>query len=347
MMASLIEHGIRSPAVLHAMAGVPREEFVLEEDREHAYADRALPIDAPGQTISQPLMVAAVVEALELHAGDRALDVGTGSGYQAAVMAACGAHVVSIERVSSLARSAAERLRRLDFDVEVVEGDGTLGVPERAPFDAIAVGAAAPRLPVALARQLVEGGRLVVPITDGTDGEQLTRLRLVGGRWVDRIARPVPLRAADRRRRVSGSGAGLTALGDRRARRNPEHPDPRRTARTLHGLRRRIAERRRQHDPDLLVSRRAVELGSRERHRVLIDAVRPVRVAGAGDADPQPELAQIELVASWGAERVGVEVSPRRRGGAGRRSCSSIGRESSIPLRLACRPREVFDKGVP
>ena len=107
MMASLIEHGIRSPAVLHAMAGVPREEFVLEADRERAYADRALPIDASGQTISQPLMVAAVVEALELHTGDRALDVGTGSGYQAAVMAACGAHVVSIERVSSLARTAA------------------------------------------------------------------------------------------------------------------------------------------------------------------------------------------------------------------------------------------------
>jgi protein-L-isoaspartate(D-aspartate) O-methyltransferase len=192
MMASLIEHGIRSPAVLHAMAGVPREEFVLEEDRARAYADRALPIDAPGQTISQPLMVAAVVEALELHAGDSALDVGTGSGYQAAVMAACGAHVVSIERFSSLAQSAAERLRRLDV--------GTLGVPERAPFDAIAVGAAAPRLPVALARQLVEGGRLVVPITDGTDGEQLTRLRLVGGRWVTESLGPcrfVPLIGAD------------------------------------------------------------------------------------------------------------------------------------------------------
>ena len=117
MMASLIEHGIRSPAVLHAMARVPREEFVLEGDRERAYADRALPIDAPGQTISQPLMVAVVVEALELQAGDLALDVGTGSGYQAAVMAACGARVVSIERVRSLAEigggaPATARLRR-------------------------------------------------------------------------------------------------------------------------------------------------------------------------------------------------------------------------------------------
>src|ERR1035438_6123353 len=89
-------------------------------------------------------MVAVVVEALELREGDRALDVGTGSGYQAAVMAACGAHVVSIERVGSLAQTAAERLRRLQYDVEVFEGDGTLGVPERAPFDAIAVGAGGP-----------------------------------------------------------------------------------------------------------------------------------------------------------------------------------------------------------
>ncbi|MGA7988495.1 MAG: protein-L-isoaspartate(D-aspartate) O-methyltransferase [Candidatus Dormiibacterota bacterium] len=200
MMALLIEHGITSPAVLNAMAQVPREEFVLEEDRRHAYADRALPIDAPGQTISQPLMVAVVVEALELRAGDRALDVGTGSGYQAAVMAACGAHVVSIERIESLAQSAAERLRRLGYDVEVIAGDGTLGVPERAPFDAIAVGAAAPRLPVALARQLAEGGRLVLPISDGPDAEELTRLRLVGGRWETESLGPcrfVPLIGVD------------------------------------------------------------------------------------------------------------------------------------------------------
>jgi protein-L-isoaspartate(D-aspartate) O-methyltransferase len=183
MMALLIEHGIRSTAVLNAMAGVPREEFVLEADRERAYADRALPIDAPGQTISQPLMVALVVEALELHDGDLALDVGTGSGYQAAVMAACGARVVSVERIPQLADAARQRLRRLRYDVEVVTGDGTLGLPDRAPFDAIAVGAAAPRLPVALARQLVEGGRLVLPIADGPQGEELTRLRLVNGRW--------------------------------------------------------------------------------------------------------------------------------------------------------------------
>jgi len=200
MMALLIEHGIRSPSVLNAMAGVPRAEFVLEADRERAYDDRALPIAASGQTISQPLMVAVVVEALELHPGDRALDVGTGSGYQAAVMAACGASVVSIERIESLATEAAERLRRLEYDVEVIVGDGSLGVPERAPFDAIAVGAAAPRLPVALARQLAEGGRLVLPIADGPRGEELTRLRLVGGRWETESLGPcryVPLIGAD------------------------------------------------------------------------------------------------------------------------------------------------------
>ena len=191
--------GVRDSRVLAAMGEVPREEFVLDADRIEAYADRALPIGHQ-QTISQPLMVALLVEALEIDQGDKALDVGTGSGYQAAVMAACGAQVVSVERVEPLARAAQERLTRLGYDVRVVVGDGSLGVPDEAPFDAIAVAAAAPRLPVALARQLANGGRLVVPITAAPEGEQLTRLRLRDGRWTTEWLGPcrfVPLIGAD------------------------------------------------------------------------------------------------------------------------------------------------------
>ncbi|HEX6539145.1 MAG TPA: protein-L-isoaspartate(D-aspartate) O-methyltransferase [Candidatus Dormibacteraeota bacterium] len=199
MLARLRAGGVTDPHVTAAMASVPREEFVPANERADAYADRALPIDG-GQTISQPLMVAVIVESLELRDGDVALDVGTGSGYQAAVMAACGAHVLSIERVPELAAAAAARLLRLGFDVEVRQGDGSLGAPDRAPFDAIAVGAAAPRLPVALARQLREGGRLVVPIGAGPDSEELTRLRIADGRWVTENLGPcrfVPLIGAD------------------------------------------------------------------------------------------------------------------------------------------------------
>src|SRR5438309_8111015 len=199
MLDRLHAGGVRDPRVLSAMTSVPREEFVQPADRADAYVDRALPI-GNNQTISQPLMVAIIVEALELRDGDRALDVGTGSGYQAAVMAACGAHVVSVERIPELAAAAAQRLAALGYDVEVVTGDGSLGAPDRAPFDAIAVGAAAPRLPLALARQLREAGRLVVPIGGGYEGEELTRLRLSGGKWITESLGPcrfVPLIGAD------------------------------------------------------------------------------------------------------------------------------------------------------
>ncbi len=199
MLARLRSSDVHDPRVLGAMASVAREEFVLPPDRHQAYADRALAI-AEAQTISQPLMVAVIVEALELEPGDRALDVGTGSGYQAAVMAACGARVVSVERIPALADAAAARLSALGYDVEVICGDGSLGAPDRAPFDAIAVGAAAPRIPVALARQLRDGGRLVVPVSGGGDGEELIRLRSNGGRWVTESLGPcrfVPLIGED------------------------------------------------------------------------------------------------------------------------------------------------------
>lgn len=199
MLARLLDAGVRDPRVIAAMAAVPREAFVLDGDRIEAYADRALPINH-GQTISQPLMVALIVEALELVEGERALDVGTGSGYQAAVMAACGARVVSVERIPGLADEAAARLATLGYNVEVVLGDGSLGAPDRAPFDAIAVGAAAPRVPVALARQLRERGRLVVPIASPGDAEELTRLRVIDGRWATESLGPcrfVPLIGAD------------------------------------------------------------------------------------------------------------------------------------------------------
>ena len=161
--------GIHDQRVLTAMAAVPREQFVRHCDLDLAYADEALPIDS-GQTISQPLMVALALELLAPEPGDRVLDIGTGSGYQAAILAAMGCPVVSIERVPELATAARDRLAGLGFGdlVEVKVGDGSLGDPEGAPWARIVVGAAAPAVPQPLADQLADGGRLVVP---------------VGGRW--------------------------------------------------------------------------------------------------------------------------------------------------------------------
>jgi protein-L-isoaspartate(D-aspartate) O-methyltransferase len=184
MLETLRRGGIRDQRVLAAMASVPRELFVPAAQRGEAYADRALAIEC-GQTISQPLIVAAMVQALEVAEGDRVLDVGTGSGYQAAVLAACGARVFGIERVPELAEAARQRLAGAGFDVAIHVGDGSQGLPEEAPFDAIAVAATAPRLPPALPRQLREGGRLVIPLhREGEAMDELVRLRLSGGRWV-------------------------------------------------------------------------------------------------------------------------------------------------------------------
>jgi protein-L-isoaspartate(D-aspartate) O-methyltransferase len=161
--------------VLRAMERVPRELFVPESERPRAYADAALPI-GHGQTISQPYMVARIAEALSVRPGEVVLDVGTGSGYQAAVLAELGADVVTIERIPELAERARKNLAAAGYDgVDVRVGDGTLGVPDRAPFDAIAVAAAAPGFPETLYDQLRPRGRLVVPV----GGQRAQRLELI------------------------------------------------------------------------------------------------------------------------------------------------------------------------
>ncbi len=160
----LASRGIGDERVLAAMARVPRELFVPEQERELAYEDAALEL-GHGQTISQPYVVAVICAALQLEGGERVLDVGTGSGYQAAVLAELAAEVVSIERIPELAHEAERSLERAGYGrVEVLVGDGTQGVPERAPFDAIAVAAATPGFPPALVDQLALGGRLVAPV---------------------------------------------------------------------------------------------------------------------------------------------------------------------------------------
>ncbi|HET7573080.1 MAG TPA: protein-L-isoaspartate(D-aspartate) O-methyltransferase [Gaiellaceae bacterium] len=175
MLAVLRERGIEDERVLAAMAAVPRELFVPAESRADAYADAALPIGG-GQTISQPTMVALLCEQLALRGGERVLDVGTGSGYQAAVLAELAAEVHSIERVPELAERARAALAAAGYGerVRVHVGDGTLGLPAHAPFAAVAVAAAAPEPPPSLYAQLEPGGRLVVPV--GNAREQLLQV---------------------------------------------------------------------------------------------------------------------------------------------------------------------------
>jgi protein-L-isoaspartate(D-aspartate) O-methyltransferase len=158
--------------VLAAMERVPRELFVPKGERHRAYADAALPI-GHGQTISQPYMVARIAEALGLSGEEKVLDVGTGSGYQAAVLAELAGEVHTVERISELADQAGENLAEAGYDrVKVHVGDGSVGLPEEAPFTAIAVAAAAPGLPQALYEQLEPRGRMAVPL---------------GGRWGQRL----------------------------------------------------------------------------------------------------------------------------------------------------------------
>lgn len=177
----LERRGIRDPEVLRAMRTVPRESFVPLESRHLAYEDGALPI-GHGQTISQPYIVARMTEALALgewredHGGEqpKVLDVGTGSGYQAAILAEVGAQVISIELEPELAERASQTLQERGYEVDVRVGDGSIGAPDEAPFAGIVVAAAAPHIPVPLVDQLLPDGRLVIPI--GSRREQLITL---------------------------------------------------------------------------------------------------------------------------------------------------------------------------
>jgi protein-L-isoaspartate(D-aspartate) O-methyltransferase len=168
--------GIADPRVLAAMERIPRHDFVASGNDWAAYDDAPQPIGL-GQTISQPFMVARMTELLELDDDSRVLEVGTGSGYQAAVLATLAHEVWTIERHGGLAAEAQRRLTALGYDnVHVVVGDGTLGLPEHAPYDAIVVTAAAPLIPPALRAQLAQGGRLVIPV-GGRESQWLTVVR--------------------------------------------------------------------------------------------------------------------------------------------------------------------------
>jgi protein-L-isoaspartate(D-aspartate) O-methyltransferase len=172
--------GVRDPRVLDAMRQVPREAFVPEELAARAYDDTPLPIPG-GQTISQPYIVALMAEAATILPDDRVLDVGTGSGYAAAVLSLLAEDVYSIERDPGLAAAARERLARLGcINVTVRHGDGSRGWPEAAPFDAILAAAATPVVPPDLCRQLAIGGRLVIPVGDGSHGQRLLRIVRTG-----------------------------------------------------------------------------------------------------------------------------------------------------------------------
>lgn len=165
MVARQIEaRGIRDPRVLEAMRRVPRHRFVPDDEAEYAYEDRPLPIGS-GQTISQPYIVAAMTEAAGIGPGESVLEIGTGSGYQAAVLAELGARVHSIEIVPELAKRARKTLESEGYGrVVVIEGNGWLGLPDKAPFDRILVTAAPDRVPEALVEQLRVGGRMVLPV---------------------------------------------------------------------------------------------------------------------------------------------------------------------------------------
>jgi protein-L-isoaspartate(D-aspartate) O-methyltransferase len=193
MLQLLERFGIRDRRVLDALARVPREEFVSPADREIAYGDHALPI-GEGQTISQPYVVARMTELLATESDQRILEVGTGSGYQAAVLAELVREVISIERHASLADAARDRLERLGYaNVRVIQADASLGYPPEAPYDGILITAATPAIDPALAQQLTAGGRIVAPIGD-LDLQELVVRDARGNEQRHGAVRFVPLR---------------------------------------------------------------------------------------------------------------------------------------------------------
>jgi protein-L-isoaspartate(D-aspartate) O-methyltransferase len=172
----LVPHGVTDERVLRVMSEIPREEFVPPRLRRHAYDDRALGIDC-GQTISQPLVVALMTQALAPKPDEIALEVGAGSGYQAAVLSRLCRRVITLEREPALAEHASETLRRLGFvNVEVAVVDGSLGWPSEAPYDVVLVAAAPRDVPPALVEQLAEGGRMAIPVAVSPDEPQDLRL---------------------------------------------------------------------------------------------------------------------------------------------------------------------------
>jgi protein-L-isoaspartate(D-aspartate) O-methyltransferase len=193
--SQLRARGISDPRVLDAMLRVPRHDFVPEAYRSQAYEDHPLPI-GNDQTISQPYIVALMLESLQLAPADKVLEVGTGSGYVTALLAELAAQVFSIERHPALAETARSVLAALGYsNAQVLTGDGTLGLPAAAPFDAILVSAAAPDLPLALLAQLRDPGRMIIPVGH-TDSQQLQFIRMVNGQRVvslRELVRFVPL----------------------------------------------------------------------------------------------------------------------------------------------------------
>ncbi|HKG35380.1 MAG TPA: protein-L-isoaspartate(D-aspartate) O-methyltransferase [Solirubrobacterales bacterium] len=195
----LRRRGIGDDRVLAAMNRIPRDLFVPERHRRRSYADSALPI-AEGQTISQPWIVAAIAQALEPKGNERVLEIGTGSGYSTCILAELAAEVFSIERHEPLGATAREAIQALGYEnVQVVVGDGSRGLPERAPFDGIAVHATAPAPPPSLLAQLADGGRLVAPIASDA-ADLLTVFRRVEDDFESRVIGPcrfVPLIGAE------------------------------------------------------------------------------------------------------------------------------------------------------